>query len=77
MKIDASSFDKKTDLREKCRSLKFTAETEIDAVQLAALYEGWVHAKKGRVLQLREEALARYCKKNNVTITIERALKGL
>ena len=69
MKINATSLNKKTSVGEMCGSITFKAENEVDAVQLAALYNGWVHAKKGRVQQLREEALARYCKKNNVKIT--------
>lgn len=71
MKIKATSLNKKTSVDEMCGSITFKADNEIDAVQLAALYNGWVHAKKGRIQQLREEANARYCKKHNVEITIE------
>jgi hypothetical protein len=73
MKIEAKSLNKKTSVGEMCGSITFKAENEVDAVQLAALYNGWIHAEKGRVRQLREEALARYCRENNVTIKIERA----
>ena len=71
MKINAKSLNKKSNVDEMCGSITFKADNEVDAVQLAALYNGWVHAEKGRVQQLREEALARYCKKHNVEITIE------
>ena len=70
MKIKATSFNKKVSVGEMCGSITFKAENEVDAVQLAALYNGWVHAEKGRVQQLREEAVARYCRENNVSVTI-------
>lgn len=77
MKIEAKAYRYKTethgknvDLNTLCGSITFKAESEVDAVQLAALYNGWVHADTGRIRQLREEALTRYCKKNNVTVTI-------
>ena len=70
MKINAKSLNKKVSVGEMCGSITFKAENEVDAVQLAALYNGWVHADKGRVQQLREEALARYCRENNVSINI-------
>ena len=70
MKINAKSLNKKVSVGEMCGSITFKAENEVDAVQLAALYNGWVHAEKGRVQQLREEALARYCRENNVSINI-------
>ena len=66
MKVEEKAFKLK-DLSELTGKLTFKAETEVDAVQLAALHNQWINPK-GRVKQLREEALVRYCKNKNVTI---------
>jgi hypothetical protein len=71
MKIDAKAFGKKNSVNSMCGSITFKAESEVDAVQLAALFNGWRNTEYGRVRQLRQEALDRYCRENNVTITID------
>lgn len=70
MKADVKAF-KKHDTREMCGKLVFTAQSEVDAVQLAALYQHWflTNAEEGNpVTAMRMEALEAYCKKNNVTV---------
>ena len=74
MKINAKSLNKNTCTSEKVGKLVFIADGDVDAVQLAALAQAWVHSDKGRIQQFRAEVLARYCKKNNVTITVEAAI---
>lgn len=70
MKMQATSWSKEHSTTEMVKKVTFTAESEVDAVQLAALFNQWTQSK-GRAKQLRKEALLRYCKKHNVTITTE------
>ena len=41
MKIDAKSLNKKTGVHDQCGRLTFIAQDKVDAVQLAALFDGW------------------------------------
>lgn len=73
MRAEVKSF-KKNDTREMCGKLVFTAESDVDAVQLAALYQHWflTNAEKGNpVTKMRKKALEVYCKKHHVTIRKE------
>lgn len=74
MKIEARAFGrgkKGTDVREKCGRLSFVAEGDVDAVQLAALYRGWVMSEGDAIKNFRKSALSEYCKKHNLTITVD------
>jgi hypothetical protein len=66
MKIDAKGYCRSGDIYEKCGKLTFTSESEVDAVQLAALLEAWHGSDK--IKEIRHDALERYCHKHNVTI---------
>jgi len=70
MKVEAKAFGRKGCTSEKVGKLVFEAQNEVDAVQLAAIFEQF-HEGKGRLHQLRAEALQRYCRKHNVTIRMQ------
>jgi hypothetical protein len=51
------------------RKLTFTAESELDQVQLAALSLAWVNMAPSEALkQFRREAIEAHCTKYNVTV---------
>lgn len=43
MRLEASSGRRKHDLREHCKTLKFTASNEADAAALAAIYRASIY----------------------------------
>lgn len=70
MKIDAKRFKNK-DLRTMCGSITFKAEDEVDAIQLAALYNNWLAGieDNGSLGQMRRESLEKYHEDLNMETT--------